>query len=86
MGVYEISLGDTVGVGTPESWGRLMDELKKENVDIGYLAVSFAAHLFTNTSLTRDDARHIATIRSARESPTSSRSSKFVLAISNPNV
>ena len=41
MGVYEISLGDTIGVGTPESWGRLMDVLKKEDIDIGYLAVSF---------------------------------------------
>ena len=41
MGLYEISLGDTVGVGTPESWGRLIDELKKEKIEMGYLAVSF---------------------------------------------
>ena len=31
MGCYEISLGDTTGVGTPGSWRRLLDHLIRDN-------------------------------------------------------
>ncbi|XP_018604897.1 3-hydroxy-3-methylglutaryl-CoA lyase, cytoplasmic isoform X2 [Scleropages formosus] len=38
MGCYEISLGDTIGVGTPGSMARLLDSVKKE-VPMSTLAV-----------------------------------------------
>ena len=40
MGCYEISLGDTIGVGTPLAARRLVHEVRKE-VDIEHLAVHF---------------------------------------------
>lgn len=39
MGCYEVSLGDTVGQGTPENVSEMIDEVKK-SVPVGKLAVS----------------------------------------------
>lgn len=39
MGCYEVSLGDTVGTGTPSSVGEMVEEVKK-GVPVGMLAVS----------------------------------------------
>src|SRR5438045_1368236 len=33
MGCYEVSLGDTTGVGNPQSVGRLMDTLREAGVE-----------------------------------------------------
>lgn len=38
MGCYEISLGDTIGVGTPKKFGEMVD-LVAEKVPIANLAV-----------------------------------------------
>lgn len=38
MGCYEISLGDTIGVGTPGSMGEMLDVVIRE-VPVGALAV-----------------------------------------------
>lgn len=40
MGCYEISLGDTIGVGTPLKTQRLIETVSKE-IDIAHLAVHF---------------------------------------------
>jgi hydroxymethylglutaryl-CoA lyase len=43
MGCYEVSLGDTVGQGTPETVSEMIDEVKKD-VPVAKLAVS--GHVF----------------------------------------
>lgn len=43
LGCYEISLGDTIGAGTPEKWTGLIQGLK-EDMHVSVLAVSTAAH------------------------------------------
>lgn len=40
MGCYEISLGDTIGIGTPEKTKILMTVLK-EDIDVNKLAAHF---------------------------------------------
>ncbi len=40
LGCYELSLGDTVGVGTPSKTKSLIDALKNE-IDVNHLAVHF---------------------------------------------
>jgi hydroxymethylglutaryl-CoA lyase len=45
LGCYEISLGDTIGVGHPESWHSLMRIIKKD-VDVNTLAVSLFPTIF----------------------------------------
>lgn len=40
MGCYEISLGDTIGTGTPTSFNRLI-KILKERVEVQKLAVRF---------------------------------------------
>jgi hydroxymethylglutaryl-CoA lyase len=40
MGCYEISLGDTIGVGTPLKTKKLIETVAKQ-VDVGHLAVHF---------------------------------------------
>lgn len=40
MGCYEISLGDTIGIGTPTTIGKLLDEIKQE-IPIENIAVHF---------------------------------------------
>lgn len=37
-GCYEISLGDTIGVGTPKSFGTMIEQVKKE-IPVEALAV-----------------------------------------------
>lgn len=39
MGCYEISLGDTIGVGTPESWREMVHAVGK-SVNVSLMAVS----------------------------------------------
>jgi len=41
MGCYEVSLGDTTGVGNPESIDRLLKALKDGGVDVSKLACHF---------------------------------------------
>eukprot|EP00916_Digyalum_oweni_P016239 GHVL01026639.1.p1 GENE.GHVL01026639.1~~GHVL01026639.1.p1 ORF type:complete len:339 (+),score=45.82 GHVL01026639.1:36-1019(+) len=41
MGAYQVSLGDTIGIGTPGSTNHLLDELEKKNVSFEHLAVHF---------------------------------------------
>ena len=41
LGVTEMSLGDTIGVGTPGQVLALLDALAAEHVDVGLLAVHF---------------------------------------------
>jgi hydroxymethylglutaryl-CoA lyase len=40
-GINEVSLGDTIGIGTPSQIKKLMKELKKNNIDFNKLAVHF---------------------------------------------
>lgn len=44
MGCYEVSLGDTVGQGTPEQVAEMIEEVKK-SVPVDKLAVSSAVYL-----------------------------------------
>ena len=41
MGVYELSLGDTIGVGTPRQVEHVMQELRAAGIGLGELAVHF---------------------------------------------
>jgi len=41
MGCYEVSLGDTIGVGVPSGWEKLVNECEKLGVGADKLAVSF---------------------------------------------
>jgi len=41
MGVYEISLGDTIGVGTPRQVEYILDGLLRAGIGLGQLAVHF---------------------------------------------
>mmetsp|Transcript_15385 Transcript_15385/g.30650 ORF Transcript_15385/g.30650 Transcript_15385/m.30650 type:complete len:323 (+) Transcript_15385:132-1100(+) len=41
LGCYEVSLGDTVGVGTPREVGRVLEALKAEGAEMGELAGHF---------------------------------------------
>jgi hydroxymethylglutaryl-CoA lyase len=41
MGVYEVSLGDTIGVGTPDQIKQILTELKDAGIDFDKLAVHF---------------------------------------------
>jgi hydroxymethylglutaryl-CoA lyase len=41
MGVYEISLGDTIGVGTPYLTRRLLQTLKSANIPLNAIAMHF---------------------------------------------
>lgn len=41
MGVYEVSLGDTIGVGVPQGWEALVNACEKLGVGADKLAVSF---------------------------------------------
>ncbi len=38
MGCYEVSLGDTIGVGTPDSMEKMLDEVLK-GIPVAQLAV-----------------------------------------------
>ncbi|KAK4693192.1 hydroxymethylglutaryl-CoA lyase, partial [Phenoliferia sp. Uapishka_3] len=49
MGCYEVSLGDTIGVGTPGSWMKLLEKLGKEGVEMRSLAAH--CHDTYNTSI-----------------------------------
>ena len=40
VGCYEISLGDTTGQGSPETWKRLWAYLEESGLDMGKVAVS----------------------------------------------
>lgn len=40
MGCYEVSLGDTVGMGTPHQVAEMLEEVQK-SIDVGQLAVRF---------------------------------------------
>lgn len=40
IGCYEISLGDTTGQGSPETWKRLWAYLEQSGLDMGKVAVS----------------------------------------------
>lgn len=40
MGAYEVSLGDTIGVGVPQQWEDLLNECQKLNLPMDKLAVS----------------------------------------------
>lgn len=40
MGCYEVSLGDTIGVGTPDAWRGLVESVGK-SVEVKMMAVSF---------------------------------------------
>ena len=39
MGCYEVSLGDTIGVGTPGSTAKLLEHLLGDGIDAGQLAL-----------------------------------------------
>lgn len=39
MGAYEVSLGDTIGVGVPQGWEDLLNECQKLNIPMDKLAV-----------------------------------------------
>ncbi|GEM06600.1 hydroxymethylglutaryl-CoA lyase [Rhodotorula toruloides] len=38
MGAYEVSLGDTIGVGVPAGWGKLLNECERAGVPVSMLA------------------------------------------------
>ncbi|GJN87648.1 hypothetical protein Rhopal_000603-T1 [Rhodotorula paludigena] len=38
MGAYEVSLGDTIGVGVPGAWERLVNECERQGVPVSKLA------------------------------------------------
>lgn len=45
IGCYEISLGDTTGQGSPESWKALWSYLEKSGLDMSKVAVSDPEYL-----------------------------------------
>lgn len=80
MGCYEVSLGDTIGVGTPATWTTLLEQLGK-SMDVAKLAVrspSLSRCEARTRPLTRspDRRRRIATTPTARPSPRSSPASR----------
>jgi hydroxymethylglutaryl-CoA lyase len=48
MGCYQVSLGDTVGMGTPAEVGQMIEEVKKA-VPANKLAVSLSPWRFPKT-------------------------------------
>lgn len=41
MGAYEVSLGDTIGVGVPRGWEELLNECERAGVPVDKVAVRF---------------------------------------------
>jgi hydroxymethylglutaryl-CoA lyase len=67
MGCYEVSLGDTVGRGTPETVGRMLEEVKK-GVDVGMLAGHVSVPSFSFCSIGYDSDTWSITISSTTPS------------------
>lgn len=52
MGAYEVSLGDTVGVGVPSGWEKLLEECVRQGVAVDKLAVRAFPFPFELSSFT----------------------------------
>ena len=45
MGAYQVSLGDTIGVGVPRGWEELLNECERAGVPVDKVAVRFGSIL-----------------------------------------